>query len=77
MKRSVRHDERSVKCRVSRLERMKLIEVVGKVFKNWSQEGKLLLGFRMVSTVIKYKALCHTWATWQFRCEPHDMVICK
>ena len=44
-KRSARCDERSAKCRVSGLERMKLIEVVGKVFKTWSQEGKLLLPF--------------------------------
>ena len=43
---------------------MKLIKVVRKVFKTWSQEGKLLLAFRMVSTVIKYKMLGHTQATW-------------
>ena len=34
-----------------------------KVFKTWSQEGKLLLAFRMVSTAIKYKTLCHMQAT--------------
>ena len=34
-----------------------------KVFKTWSQEGKLLLAFCMVSTAIKYKTLCHMQAT--------------
>ena len=56
---------------------MKLIEVVRKVFKTWNREGKLLLCFHMVSTVIKYKMLCHVWAMWRFCHEPHDMVICK
>ena len=74
---SVRCDERSAKCGVSGSERMKPIEVVEKVFKTWSQEGKLLLSFCMVSTAIKYKTLCHMWAMWWFRREPHDMVICK
>ena len=77
MKRSGRCDERSAKHRVSRLERMKLIKVVRKVFKTWSREGKLLLAFHMVSTTIKYKTLCHVWATQRFRREPQDMVICK
>ena len=36
-----------------------------------------LVAFRMVSTVIKYNALCHARATRRFHCEPHDMVICK
>ena len=44
-KRSARHDERSVKCRVSGLEKIKLIEFVRKAFKTWSREGKLLLPF--------------------------------
>ena len=77
MKQSARCDKRSVKCGVSGHERTKLIEVVRKVFKTWSQEGKLLLAFHMVSTVIKYKTLCHAWAMQQFHHEPHDMVICK
>ena len=66
-----------MKRKVSRPERTKLIEVFRKVFKTWSQEGKLLLAFHMVSTAIKYKTLCHTWAMQQFHHEPHDMVICK
>ena len=74
---SVRCSERSKKCEVSRSERTKLIEVFREVFKTWSWEGELLLAFHMVSTVIKYKRLCHMWATWQFHCEPYDMVICK
>ena len=72
-----RHSERSMKCKVGRLERTKLIEVFREVFKTWSREGKLLLAFCMVSTAIKYKTLCHMWAMWWFRREPHDMVICK
>ena len=48
-----------------------------KVFKTWSQKGKLLLAFCMVSTVIKYKTLCHMQAMQRFCCEPHDMVICE
>ena len=36
---------------------------VGKVFKTWSQEGKLLLAFHMVSTAIKYKMLRRVQAT--------------
>ena len=43
VKRSTRCGKRSTKREVSRLERMKLIEVFRKVFKTWSQEGKLLL----------------------------------
>ena len=66
-----------MKCGVSRSEGAKLIEFVRKVFKTWSQEGKLLLAFRMVGTAIKYKTLCHMQAMWQFRRELHDMVICK
>ena len=62
---------------VSGLESAKLIKFVRKVFKTWSQEGKLLLAFHMVSTAIKYKMLCHMQAMQQFRREPHDMVICK
>ena len=77
MKQSARCDKRSAKHGVSRLERVKLIEVVRKVLKTWSQEGKLLFAFRMVSTVIKYKTLDHMWAMWRFRREPYDMVICK
>ena len=63
-KQSVRCGERSTKCEVSGLERAKLIEVFREVFKTWSQEGKLLLAFHTVSTVIKYKMLCHVWAMW-------------
>ena len=77
MKQSARCDKRSVKHGVSRSERMKLIEVVRKVFKTWSQEGELLLSFHMVSTAIKYKMLCHVQAMWQFCHEMHNMVICK
>ena len=40
-KRSASCDERSVKCRVSRLERMKFL--LERSLKTWSQEGKLLL----------------------------------
>ena len=42
---SVRHDERSARHGVSRLESARLIKFVRKVFKTWSQEGKLLLSF--------------------------------
>ena len=73
----MRRDERSVKRGVSGSESAKLIEFVRKVFKTWSQEGKLLLAFCMVSTAIKYKMLCHMQAMRQFCHEPHDMVICK
>ena len=48
-----------MKCEVSGSERTKFIEVFREVFKTWSQEGKLLLAFCMVSTMIKYKTLCH------------------
>ena len=44
-KQSARHDERSAKCRVSGLEKTKLIEFVRKAFTTWSREGKLLLPF--------------------------------
>ena len=60
----MRRDKRSAKHGVSRLESVKLIEVVRKIFKTWSQEGKLLLAFCMVSTAIKYKTLCHAWPMW-------------
>ena len=60
----MRCGERSTKHEVSGLERMKLIEVFRKVIKTWSQEGKLLLAFRAVSTAIKYKMLCHMWTMW-------------
>ena len=76
-KQSARCDERSAKRGVSGLERTKLIKVVERFSKTWSWEGKLLLAFCMVSTVIKYKMLCHVWAMWRFCREPHDMVICK
>ena len=49
-------------CEVSGSKRMKLIKVFREVLKTWSQEGKLLLAFCMVSTVIKYNMLCHMWA---------------
>ena len=59
-----RHSERSTKCEVGGSERMKLIKVFREVFKTWSQEGKLMPAFHTVSTAIKYKMLCHAWATW-------------
>ena len=70
-KRELRRGE----CRVSGSERMKLF--VRKVFLKLGVERVKLVVFRMVSTVIKYDALCHARATRRFRCEPHDMVICK
>ena len=54
---SARRGKRSTKREVSGSERTKLIKVFRKVFKTWSQEGKLLLAFCMVSTVIKQNTM--------------------
>ena len=64
MRQSAKCSKRSTKCEVSRLEKMKLDEIFREKFSDLKLRDKLLLAFHMVSTVIKYKMLCHMQAMW-------------
>ena len=46
------------------MEKMKLDEIFREKFSDLKLRDKLLLAFHMVSTVIKYKMLCHMQAMW-------------